>query len=164
MRVLLLQISLFFFFRAAPTAYGRSQSRVQIGTAATSLHHSNSNEGSEHVCDLYHSSQQHWILNPLSEARDQINILMDILVRFITAEPSWELPRFLLVSMCMNYLFLPLHFQSVCVLRSKGVCFRQHIYSSCFCIHSTNLYLLVGAFNQFIFKGIKDIYTFLATF
>ena len=23
-----------------------------------------------HVCDLYHSSQQHWILNPLREARD----------------------------------------------------------------------------------------------
>ena len=22
------------------------------------------------ICDLYHSSQQHWILNPLSEARD----------------------------------------------------------------------------------------------
>ena len=22
------------------------------------------------VCDLHHSSQQHWILNPLSEARD----------------------------------------------------------------------------------------------
>ena len=23
-----------------------------------------------HVCDLHHSSWQHWILNPLSEARD----------------------------------------------------------------------------------------------
>ena len=22
------------------------------------------------ICDLYHSSWQHWILNPLSEARD----------------------------------------------------------------------------------------------
>ena len=29
------------------------------------------------VCDLYHSSRQHWILNPLSEARDRIHILMD---------------------------------------------------------------------------------------
>ena len=29
------------------------------------------------VCDLYHSSQQCWILNPLSEARDQTCILMD---------------------------------------------------------------------------------------
>ena len=30
-----------------------------------------------HVCDLYHSSQQHQILNPLSKARDQTHILMD---------------------------------------------------------------------------------------
>ena len=29
------------------------------------------------VCDLHYSSQQHWILNPLSEARDQTCILMD---------------------------------------------------------------------------------------
>ena len=30
-----------------------------------------------HVCDLYHSSQQLQILNQLSEARDQIRVLMD---------------------------------------------------------------------------------------
>ena len=29
------------------------------------------------VCDLHHSSWQHWILNPLSEARDQTCILVD---------------------------------------------------------------------------------------
>ena len=29
------------------------------------------------VCHLHHSSQQHWIFNPLSEARDQTRILMD---------------------------------------------------------------------------------------
>ena len=29
------------------------------------------------VCDLHYSSQQCWILNPLSEARDQTCILMD---------------------------------------------------------------------------------------
>ena len=29
------------------------------------------------VCDLHHSSRQHQILNPLSEARDQTRILMD---------------------------------------------------------------------------------------
>ena len=31
-----------------------------------------------HVCDLYQSSQQHQILNPLSKARDRTRILMDI--------------------------------------------------------------------------------------
>ena len=29
------------------------------------------------VRDLYHSSQQRWILNPLSEARDRTRILID---------------------------------------------------------------------------------------
>ena len=29
------------------------------------------------ICDLYHSSWQPWILNPLSEARDRTLILMD---------------------------------------------------------------------------------------
>ena len=30
-----------------------------------------------HTCDLHHSSQQHQILNPLSEAMDRTHILMD---------------------------------------------------------------------------------------
>ena len=37
-----------------------------------------------HVCDLYHSSQQHWIPNSVSEARDQTRVFM---VRLVTAEP-----------------------------------------------------------------------------
>ena len=59
----ILFIYLFIFaFRAAPMAYGSSQARVQVGTAAAGL------------C---HSSQQCRILNPLSKARDQTCILMD---------------------------------------------------------------------------------------
>ena len=30
-----------------------------------------------HICDLHYSSQQCWILNPLSEASDQTHILRD---------------------------------------------------------------------------------------
>jgi len=29
-----------------------------------------------HICDLHHSSRQHWILNPLLEARDRTCVLM----------------------------------------------------------------------------------------
>ena len=41
--------SIFFlsFFRAAPSAYGGSQARGQIGAVAAGLHHSHSNAGSE---------------------------------------------------------------------------------------------------------------------
>jgi len=35
------------FFRATPAAYGGSQARGLIGAAATGLHHSHSNAGSE---------------------------------------------------------------------------------------------------------------------
>ena len=38
------------------------------------------------VCDLHHSSWQHPILNPLSEARDRTHNLMD-LAGFVTTEP-----------------------------------------------------------------------------
>ena len=50
------------FFRAAPVAYGNSQSRGPVRASAAGL------------C---HSSWHCWILNPLSEARDQTHIFMD---------------------------------------------------------------------------------------
>ena len=37
-----------------------------------------------HICDLHHSSRQRRILNPLSESRDRISILM---------VPSWFVNR-----------------------------------------------------------------------
>ena len=58
-------------FRATPAAFGNSQARGQIGAAAAGLHHSHSNSGSDtSVTCVHHSSQQHRILNLLSEARD----------------------------------------------------------------------------------------------
>ena len=51
----------FCLFRAAPMAYGGSQAGGQIGATAAGLHH---------------SSQQCWIFNPLSKARDQTQVLM----------------------------------------------------------------------------------------
>ena len=39
-----------------------------------------------HICDLYHSSRQRWILNPLSEARDQTcNLMVTSQIRFCWA-------------------------------------------------------------------------------
>ena len=45
------------------------------------------------ICDLHHSSQQCWILNPLSEARME-HAFPWVLVRFVTNEPQWELPDY----------------------------------------------------------------------
>ena len=42
------------------------------------------------ICDLHGSSWQHWIRIPLSEARDQIHVLMDT-SRVCYHEPQWEL-------------------------------------------------------------------------
>ena len=68
--------SFFFFFffclfRATPTAYGGSQARGLIGAPAPAYTRTTAVLGVSHICELYHSSQQRWILNPLSEARDR---------------------------------------------------------------------------------------------
>ena len=60
-----------FFFcllRATPAPYRRSQARGRIRDVAAGLHHGHSTREPRLS---HHSSRQHWILNPLSEARDQ---------------------------------------------------------------------------------------------
>ena len=65
--------SFFWLFRAKPLAYRSSQASCSCqptpkATATKDL---------SHVCDLYHSSQQCQILNPLSKARDWTHVLAD---------------------------------------------------------------------------------------
>ena len=48
--------------------------------------------GPSHVCDLHQSSQQHWILNPLIEARDRTCNLR-VPSQIVSAVPQWELPK-----------------------------------------------------------------------
>ena len=74
--------SFFFFFffvqfRAAPVTYGGSQARGQIGAVAAGYTTAIAMPYPSYVCNLHHSSQQHQILNPPSEARDQTCVLMD---------------------------------------------------------------------------------------
>ena len=74
-------VLLFFvcLFSAVPTAYGSSQARVRTGAAGASIRHSHSNARSKpYLRNLYHSSQRHQILSPLSKARDGKHILMVI--------------------------------------------------------------------------------------
>ena len=63
-----------------------------------------------------------------------------------------------------NIFFHPLTFSLYVSWSLKWVSYRQHIYGSCFCIHSATSCLLVGAFNLFTFKVIIDIYVPIAIF
>ena len=67
----------FFFFRAAPTAYGISQARGEIGAEAAGYTTATATHDMRCVCNLHHSSWQQQILNPLIKARDWTCILMD---------------------------------------------------------------------------------------
>ena len=77
----------FCFFRAAPPAHGGSQARGLIGATASSLIHSHTaTPDPSNIFNLPHSSRQHWILNPLSQARDQTcNLIVPSWIHFCCA-------------------------------------------------------------------------------
>ena len=71
---------------------------------------------------------------------------------------------FLLVSIHMEYLFASFTFSLYVSLGLMWISCKQHIYGSSFCIHSINLYLLVGAFSSFTFKVTIDAYVPIGIF
>ena len=72
------EFSLSFFFKATPAACESSKARGRIGAVVAGLHHSTATRDPSCICNLHHSSWQCQILNPMSKARDQTHILMDI--------------------------------------------------------------------------------------
>ena len=62
-----------------PAAYGSSQVRVEseLQPLASTIATATATQDRSCVCNLHHSSWQHKILNPLSEARDRTLILLD---------------------------------------------------------------------------------------
>ena len=75
---------------ATSVAYGSSQSRYQIGAAAAHLCHNHGYTGSKPYLQLTCNLQQCQILSPLSEARDQIHILREILLGSQLPKSQWE--------------------------------------------------------------------------
>ena len=69
-------------------------------------------------------------------------------------------PAFFCFPFAWDVFFHP--FSLYVSLGLKWVSCRQHIYRSCFCIHSASLCLLVGALNPFTFKVIIDTYVPIA--
>ena len=59
-------------------AYGSSQVGVELELQLPAYTTATATWDLSHICDLYHSSRQRWILNSLSEAMVGTSILMDI--------------------------------------------------------------------------------------
>ena len=79
--IIILYYILFYFillFRAALTAFGSSQARGRNGATGAAYATVLATLNLSQICDLHNSLWQHQILNPLSKARDQIHMLMNI--------------------------------------------------------------------------------------
>ena len=78
----MVNFAFFFFFFCffggfLLVAYGSSQARGPIRAKLPGYTTATGTWDLSHDYDLHHSSQQHWIPNPLSQARDQTHILTD---------------------------------------------------------------------------------------
>ena len=68
---------LFDFLRPHPQHMEVPRLGVQLELSPPAYTRATATQDPSRVCDLHHSSQQYWILNPLSKARDQTCVLMD---------------------------------------------------------------------------------------
>ena len=72
-------IYLFFFFMAYGSSQAGAKSELQLPAYPTAT----ATQDPSHAYDLHHSSKHHWILNPLSETRDQTcNLKVPSQIRF----------------------------------------------------------------------------------
>ena len=62
---------------ATLAAYGNSQGGVEWALQLPAYATAKTMTDLSHVCDLCHSLQQHWILNPLGQVRDQTHIFTE---------------------------------------------------------------------------------------
>ena len=87
-----------------------------------------------------------------------LSLVIFFILRSILSDRRVATPAFCCFPFAWNIFFHALTFSLYVSLGLKWVSYRQHIYWSCFCIHSASLCLLVGAFNPFSFKVIIDMY------
>ena len=104
-------------FRATLAAHGGSQAKGPIGYATAISDPS-------HVCDLHHSSRQHRIPNPLSEARGQThNVMVPSWTRFHCAMAGTPISLYFYIhlqvsmSACLSIYLLIINFFSNLILK-----------------------------------------------
>ena len=88
----------------------------------------------------------------------------NIILKSILSEIRIAIPPFFWFPFTWIIFFLHFTCNLYVSLDLKWVSCRQHICGPCFCIHSVNLYLLVGAFNLFTFKVLIDIHGSIGIF
>ena len=77
-------------------AYGISQARGRIGAVGAGYTTDTAMWVASHICCLHHSSRQHQILNPLSEARDRTrNLMVPSQIRFRCTKTGTPSPLFI---------------------------------------------------------------------
>ena len=91
-----------------------------------------------------------------------MSLVIFFILKSILSDMSIASPAFSRFPFACNIFFHPLTFSLYVSLGLKWVSYKQHIYGSCFCIHSVHLCLLVRAFNPFTFSVIMDKYVFIA--
>ena len=92
----------FFLFRAEPGHMEVPRQGVKLELQLPAYTTATATPNLRLVCTLHHSSQQCWIPNPLSRARDRTAFLW-MLFSSIAAEPQWEVP-------CHSLSLLHAHF------------------------------------------------------
>ena len=75
-----------------------------------------------------------------------LSLVTVFILKSILSDTSISTPAFFWFPCAWNNFFHPFTFSLYVFLGLKWVSCRQHIYGSCFCIHSASLCLLVGAF------------------
>ena len=93
-----------------------------------------------------------------------LSLVIFFILRSILSDMRIATPTCFCFPFAWNIFSHPLPFSLYVSWHLKWVSCRQHIYGSCFYIHSASLCLLVGAFNPFTFKVIIDIYVPIAIF
>ena len=69
-----------------------------------------------HICNLLHSLRQCWILNPLSETRDQTCTFTDTVLGSWSTEPQWELQKVVTLLLTM-FCICTLHPRDLFILQ-----------------------------------------------
>ena len=108
-------IYLFFVFTATPVAYGRSQGRQQMGTAASGCSAATAALARSRICKLHCSLWQHQILNPRSKARDRTLVLTETTSILLVQLSSLIIQEYIHVCVCVLFSSILLWHSSVCV-------------------------------------------------